>query len=446
VYTLHLDVPSADGLWLQSDVKLAGVEVGAISAIGVAGDHAALDLAIRSDYQLPTDTTAEIRSSGIIGDRYIALYLGDDGTLLADDDVILLRSEPADFEKITKQVEDITTDVSAITQVLREMAEDDTNRRNIEATIANVEALSDELRQIAEQNHQDVDAIVDSVRRLMEGLEGLTSDTTRNMNGELEKLQAATDTLQASLDNVESVTGKIDRGEGTLGALVNDRETVDALNETIDNANRVIEGFSGMHSTVYYTGRWYMGTPAPVDPFYYGNPLAGTGSNSIGLLLKPQEDFWYNFEVVDYPQGTITYTEHFFPETGQLYKEYEREPNYRFTFMMNKRWFNLGLRLGIKENGGGLGASYWLFHDHLELQGDLFDFDLGSYPAVASAGIPNLRLLARYHPIDHLYVEVGNEQLFLGLQYGFVTGFVGGGFYFDDDDIKLLLATLPLNF
>ena len=37
------------------------------------------------------------------------------------------------------------------------------------------------------------------------------------------------------------MTGKIDDGEGTVGALINDRETVDALNETLENANDVIE-------------------------------------------------------------------------------------------------------------------------------------------------------------------------------------------------------------
>jgi len=34
----------------------------------------------------------------------------------------------------------------------------------------------------------------------------------------------------------------------------------------------------------------------------------------------------------------------------------------------------------------------------------------------------------------------------LGAIHGYGTGFIGAGFYFNDDDIKLLFATLPLNF
>jgi len=45
-----------------------------------------------------------------------------------------------------------------------------------------------------------------------------------------------------------------------------------------------------------------------------------------------------------------------------------------------------------------------------------------------------------------VYVEAGMEQIILGAKYGYATGFVGAGFSFNDDDIKLLFATLPLNF
>lgn len=448
-YVLHLAVPSADGLYKQTSVKLAGVEIGAVGDVKVVKDRAILDLKIRSENELPIDTQAEIRSSGIIGDRYISIRLGADEPLLKDGDMIELHAEPPDFEKIEKQVQDITEDVSVITEVLRKMAENDGNREAIEATLQNASALSEELAQIAKQNHQDINAIVDSIRRLSLELEGFAKDTRGDVDEEMEKLKATTDTLNASMTDIESITGKIDGGEGTIGALVNDKTTVDLINETIGNANDVIEGFSGLHSEVYYIGRIYAGSKIPErysDEFFYGNPLAGSGSNTVGIRLMPQEDFWYAFEFVDYPQGTVTYTEHFFPETGEHYTEWIREPNFRISFMMNKRWGHLGLRLGIKEGGGGVGATFWTLHDKLEIQADIFDFDVGSYPAMGARGLPNTRVLARYNPMEHVYVEAGAEQILLGARYGYFTGFVGAGFRFDDDDIKLLLATLPIGF
>lgn len=447
IYRLYLSVPSADGLWEGTPVKLAGVDIGSLEPPSVKGDHAELTLMIKDEYMLPVDSKAELRSSGLIGDRYVAIVLGQADGALKDGDRIELVAPPADFEKIQRQVDTITEDLQAMTKVLRQMIESDPNRQHVEATLANVDALSAELRLLAEQNRQDVGAIVDSIRRLSKSLEAFADDATADVDEELEKLKETTDTLNQAMKDIESVTGKIDAGEGTIGALVNDRTTVDLLNDTISNANDVVEGFSGMHTEVYYVGRYYAGTdPDDTETFFYGNPLAGGGSNTVGMRLQPQEDFWYTFEINDYPQGTVNYVEHYFPDSGQVYTEYVREPDYRMTFLMNKRFYNLGLRLGVKESGGGLGLSYWMFKDKLELQADVFDFDLGSYPAVESSGIPNLRVLGRYTPVDHLFVELGSEQLFLGMKYGYVTGFFGAGFSFTDDDIKLLFATLPLDF
>jgi phospholipid/cholesterol/gamma-HCH transport system substrate-binding protein len=421
--------------------------VGSVSEIKVMGSHAELTLDIRETYQMPVDTTAELRSAGIIGDRMVFLYLGNQPKMLKDEDWIELKEQPIDYDNIARQVDAITEDVAVITDVMRTMAEDDTNKEDIEATIANVRAMSEALRATAERNQDDVDQIVRSVERLARMLEGVAADNRDDVDEEMQKIKEATDRLNRTLGDVESVAGKIDDGAGSIGALVNDRTTVDLVNETIENANSVVEGFSGMKTEVYYIGRLYQGT-VPEDPqFFDGNPLAPWGgSNTIGLNLMPQEDFWYNFEINDYVTGTVTYVEHYFPDTGEHFTEYIREPNYRFTFQMNKRFYSFALRLGVKENGGGVGASYFLFDDRLELQGDVFDFDLGSYPATDSSGIPNLRLTAHGEPIDRVYLEVGMEQILLGARYGYVSGFFGIGFHFSDDDVKLLFATLPMSF
>ena len=49
-------------------------------------------------------------------------------------------------------------------------------------------------------------------------------------------------------------------------------------------------------------------------------------------------------------------------------------------------------------------------------------------------------------PMKHVYFQAGAEQILLGAKYGYASGYAGVGFYFDDDSIKLLLATLPMSF
>jgi phospholipid/cholesterol/gamma-HCH transport system substrate-binding protein len=454
VYRLSLTVPSADGLWPGTPVRIAGVDVGSIETVGVDGNQARLQLAVLSAYPLPSDTVAELRSAGMLGDRYIGLDLGRSEAMLADGGRLELGEEPGDIDNITRQVEDVSGDVKAITAVLRELVEDRQNTDHAEAMLANADALSFELRTLAEQNRREIGAIVDAIGRITANLEEMSADAAADLDEELDQLKVATQKLDGSLEDIQSITQKIDEGQGTIGALVNDRETIDAIQDTIENANSVVESFSGLHAEVYYLGRLYAGTQ-PEDPaFFYGNPLAPrgdgplgwSGANTLGMELHPQEDFWWIFEINDYPQGVIQAEEHYFPESGVSYTEWTRKLDYRFTFQMAKRWRDVSFRLGVKEGGGGIGSTAYLFRDRLQLNADVFDFTFGPYPVIEDAGLPNLRLGARLEPIHHVWLEAGSEQILLGARYGYATGYLGFGFHFSDDDIKLLFATLPLGF
>jgi phospholipid/cholesterol/gamma-HCH transport system substrate-binding protein len=446
-FTARMIVPSADGLYPGSQVRLAGVQIGAIEEVNLVGGEAELVLRIRDAYALPQDSEAELGAQGLLGDYFVRVYPGSDDELLPEGGLLVTRRDPGDIDTITRNLELISEDISAITTVLREVVEDRNNREHVEATLANVDALSGELRLIAEQNRGEINAIVDSVRRLTESLEGYTDDIAADVDDEMDRLKDLTDNLNDAATDLTSITGKIDRGEGTIGALINERETVDALNQTLDDVGNVVRSFSGLRPEVYYNGRFYMGTqPRDTDTFYYGNPLAWSAANTVGVRFRAHEDFWYVFEINDHPQGVISQREVLRESTGTVESRWTRDAKFRFTFQMEKRWGNFSFRLGIKENGGGIGVTAYTLKDRLRFELDVFDFFFGSYPALQSAGIPNTRLQVRYQPVKNLYIDAGAEQIILGARHGFFTGYVGLGFTFTDDDIRWILQGLPLSF
>lgn len=468
-YALVMRAPRADGLNEGTAVKLAGVKVGSVGDIRVSGGAAEVELVIDDRYQLPVDSTAELKATGLLGDYFVMLDLGEaEKATLKDGDRITYGEAPGDIDNITRQVELITEDVKAITDVLRQMAEDRDNRDHAEAILANTDALTGELRTIAEQNQRDIRAIVESVRRLTESLEGVVDESGRDLDEEFDKIKHATDTLQSTLDNVDSITEKVDNGEGTIGALVNDRETVDALNETIDNANEVIEGFTGLQAEVYNWNRVYLGTnptrgldggpltaeeAAQLFPPDGRNRYNMISSHAIGVELQSQEDFWYTFELIAHPIGNITHDEYQIPSryTGGeplFYREWRVTQRFRYSFMINKRWRDWAFRVGVRENSGGAGLTWYGADDRFQFHMDVFDWTYGGYPAVEDPDLIgfNTRVLIRYEPVNGMFIEGGTENILPGIRYGYVTGFAGVGFHFTDNDIKLLFAALPLSF
>jgi phospholipid/cholesterol/gamma-HCH transport system substrate-binding protein len=77
------------GLKVRAPVVISGVKVGEVANIALNDDYRAkvsfnLDPALK----LPTDTTASIVTSGVLGDRYVSLQPGGDDQLLASGDQI----------------------------------------------------------------------------------------------------------------------------------------------------------------------------------------------------------------------------------------------------------------------------------------------------------------------------------------------------------------------
>jgi phospholipid/cholesterol/gamma-HCH transport system substrate-binding protein len=243
------------------------------------------------------------------------------------------------------------------------------------------------------------------------------------------------------LAHIEAITGGIERGEGTVGKLLKDDSTIVAINDTIDSVNGLIGDASKIRTEVYYRGNYYFGSD-PTSGVLAENPVAGRARNGVGVRLFPNEDHWYVFEMAGHPQGDISSETHVFPDFGSAYEEVVVKPGFRITFEFARRWHDAVLRFGIKDNSGGIGFDYYFADDHLMLGADLFDFTYGSYPVLD--GTPNLQLNARWMPWRHLYFEAGLDSVLMGAKYGYVSGYAGGGFYFDDRDVKLILAALPL--
>jgi phospholipid/cholesterol/gamma-HCH transport system substrate-binding protein len=466
-YSVTLRAPRADGLSEGTAVKLAGVNIGSVRRVGLAGGQAEIDLTLDARYQLPIDSTAELKATGLLGDYFVMVALGeDDRAFLKDGDRIAYGQQPGDLDNITRQVELISEDLRAVSRVLREMMEDRANRENVESTLANTSALTEELRLMAESNRRDIREIVKSVRRLTDALEGVVSETGRDLDEEFDKIKLATDTLQQSLDNLSSITGKIDRGEGTVGALINERQTVDALNQAVEGVSDIVESFTGLQANVYNWNRFYFGTNpsrmpggGPISPEMAEELFPPFGRNrynmisghAIGVDLKPQEDFWYTFELVSHPIGNITHNEYQLPSRfagGQsvFYQEWRVTQAFRYSFMINKRWHNWAFRVGVKESSGGAGLTWFAARDKFQVHGDVFDWTYGGYPAVNDPDMLgfNTRFFMRYEPMKGMFFEAGTEHIMPGIRYGYFTGFAGAGFHFTDNDIKLLLAVLPI--
>jgi phospholipid/cholesterol/gamma-HCH transport system substrate-binding protein len=89
------------GLAPGASVLVSGVAVGRVEHVELDERFAAIvTLRVRSDLALPADTMAAVRSSGLIGEKHIALLPGAEDALLAAGELITDTESAVDLESL----------------------------------------------------------------------------------------------------------------------------------------------------------------------------------------------------------------------------------------------------------------------------------------------------------------------------------------------------------
>lgn len=107
-YTLTAPFTKITGLKNNAPVNMYGVEVGYVSDISLdlKGEQtrsipvAIVEMQIRKQYEIDTEATASIKTSGLIGDKFVDISLGMGMDTLADGEVIFDTNPAIDLEDL----------------------------------------------------------------------------------------------------------------------------------------------------------------------------------------------------------------------------------------------------------------------------------------------------------------------------------------------------------
>ena len=102
-YTVSAGFDSVSGLKPGARVEVAGVEIGKVDHIVLdskSNDKAVAYLKIKSSVKVTDDVIASVRTSGIIGDKFIKLNQGGSDHYLKNNDTIHETESAIDIEEL----------------------------------------------------------------------------------------------------------------------------------------------------------------------------------------------------------------------------------------------------------------------------------------------------------------------------------------------------------
>ncbi len=412
------EIENAGGLIKKSPVNVAGIRVGMIEDIKLRDGRAIVEMAIRPDVVLTQSSKIEVRANGILGDKHVEIIPGSlNDPVLENKEQIIVVEDNASIDRLVTEVSKITQSLGDVVNNLRDATEGD-DSKPMGKIVRNIERLTTDLAGLVNNKKDEVSELIDHLNSVTSTLDEIIND--QSDDGFQSRFNSSMARLESALGNIDEISGKINRGEGTIGRLINDEETVEELNTAISGINSFIDA----------------GTKIQTSFDYYSHVLTnGDGVRSyIGVRIQPGLDRFYEVAGITSPDGVITRQTQTNTVDGGTptvtVQETARDYQLRLTALFGKKFYNWTIKGGMMESRGGLGIEYNFYRNRMRFSFDAFDFDT-----------PNVRAYLRYTFFKGRYV-VGGQQYIFANGNDNASSFIGAGLFLTNDDIKTLLSRI----
>ena len=233
-------------------VLYRGVRMGSVSGVRISDDAVILTLSLNAEQAegLAADSRAVLRTGGFLGTQQVQIVGGESATALRSGDTISASPAP-ELTQVASSLGSEASDVLGRTQRLLS-----------ESTVTSVERSTEDFAGTMDRIHELVREEQGSLQRLISHLDSVTARLEAASEGpRIERTVASLDTLtarlkttsselEASSTSLSSILGKMDRGEGTLGRLVNDERLYERARDAVVNLQRASEELASLTADI----------------------------------------------------------------------------------------------------------------------------------------------------------------------------------------------------
>ena len=257
-YAVYDDVT---GLIESNPVSLNGVNIGQVNRIRFMPDGSGRILVeniIRRDVVIPDNSTSILTGMSLTGTREIIISLGDSPNLISDGDT-LKSSQQASLQDevsqlvapIKQRADELFVQVDSVMIVFQAIFNEQTRRNivssfeSIQNTLYNLEQTTETLDKTIDEESTRLSTILSNAESISSNLQNnneLISNIIQNFSSISDSIAAANlqQTLahtEESLASLSAILDRVNKGEGSLGLLVNDEE----LYNNMQSSSRQLE-------------------------------------------------------------------------------------------------------------------------------------------------------------------------------------------------------------
>lgn len=213
------------GLDKDDPVIVSGLKIGAADELQLVGKQVEVKLLIDSRYKFPRDSQAYLRNLTLLGDKAIEIVRGTSTTMLAPGDTISGKLETDIFE-LAEAAAPIGEDIAVLLKRFRSTFDENTEA-SLKSSLRHLNIISGTVADVVVKDIGEIESAMLSLKVAAKNLERLTEPEGKsmqqviaNLDSSASNFKAATARLDRATTSIENLLGKIEKGEGTLGKLV----------------------------------------------------------------------------------------------------------------------------------------------------------------------------------------------------------------------------------
>ena len=256
VNVLYTKFDTVEGLIRGSNVYLNGFKIGTVREMQylVQEDSALITLNITEDIQLPKGSMAQLASPDFLGSSTIRIIKSNSSESLEWGSYLKGIQKEGLLNIFTDRGTAISDSVAVTITLLNEKlrALDFLNQQSsndIGSALSNVKQTSDYLLEAVTSNSDELSEMIGSAKRSLETIENISDSSRASIEQSIKNLEVLsvemsqlTRELSATSTTLNSVLEKMDRGEGSLGLLLNDPSLYENVDSLSYNLNELIKG------------------------------------------------------------------------------------------------------------------------------------------------------------------------------------------------------------
>lgn len=473
--TIHVE--DATGLKTKSPVRSLGLEIGYLQGVELTETHVKLGICITAPVEVLPETRAYIRGEGFLGDKFIELK---PVRYLAKGESAAPASEPSPSESATPGAGEkshsgarkpsghgtTVIEVGLLRSLILKMdgwipsahAEDGAvatgggggrsktvpvgnQGQDVEKLINQVDDLVGQMGELTSNLKEAIDP--KEMKRVMSQLNRTLENASKTLapeGGLNNTAQRTLSKLEDAIEQLRDQLARVNRGEGSVGKLLNDPSYAQEIQQAIRSLNTLL----GRASQI----RFSVALGVEEMPRYSGS------RGVLGLNIWPADDRYYHLGVAVDPRGTqiINRTTTEAGGTTSVVKTTQvRQGGLALTAMLGKVFLRRIDVSGGVLYGDGTGSLTLMVgpkasEDRYQVRTDVYS-RFGGY-GIDSRVSFQAQPFASFTALGNLYLRGGLDG-FKKVDVdgarsatGSLSWFVGAGVRFDDQNIRLLFTLL----